>query len=101
MKTRISLLGAVAAWTFASACGAHEIASKPNAATNPSFDIVKTDVRIDRAKGWVEFTMQVSGKAGAAKPKATGKFAGAQVFSYVWPTKIDPSEVGFERAAGI
>lgn len=80
---------------------AHDIKAAHTASANPSFDIVKTDIRIDRAKRAVSFTMEVSGKAGAVKPKAKGKFAGAEVFSYVWPTKIDPYEVGFERAAGI
>ena len=30
-----------------------------------------------------------------------GKLAGSDVFSYVWPTTIDPYEVGFEKGAGI
>lgn len=84
-----------------SAATAHEITAKAGNAKQPAFDIVKTDIRVDLAKNWVEFTMQVSGKAGAVKPKKTGKFAGAKVFSYVWPTKIDPSEVGFDKGAGI
>jgi hypothetical protein len=80
---------------------AHEVTSPKKIDIHPAFDIVKTDIRIDRDKRWVEFNMQVSGKAGAVKPKAGGKFAGAEVFSYVWPTKIDPYEVGFDRGAGI
>lgn len=83
-----------------SAAGAHELAAKNGNAKQPAFDIVKTDVRVDGSKNWVEFAMQVSGKAGAVKPKKAGKFAGAEVFSYVWPTKIDPSEVGFDKGAG-
>lgn len=90
-----------ASLSLAGAAGAHELKSASSAKVNPAFDIVKTDIRIDRAQRWVEFTMQVSGKAGAVVPKANGKFAGADVFSYVWPTKIDPYEVGFDRAAGI
>jgi len=62
---------------------------------------VKTDIRVNAEKNWVEFAMQVAGKAGSVKPGKTGKFAGADVFSYVWPTKIDPSTVGFEQGAGI
>lgn len=79
---------------------AHGVDAKPGNA-KPAFDIVKTDIQVDRAKNWLTFSMQVSGKAGAAKPAKTGKFAGSQVFSYVWPTKIDPSEVGFDQEAGI
>jgi len=80
---------------------AHEIAAKKGNAKQPAFDIVKTDIRVDAARNQVEFAMQVAGKAGSVKPKKTGKFAGAEVFSYVWPTKIDPSEVGFDKGAGI
>lgn len=80
---------------------AHEVAAKKGNAKQSAFDIVKTDVRVNVEKNWVEFAMQVVGKAGAVRPKKTGKFAGADVFSYVWPTKIDPSEVGFDKGAGI
>lgn len=66
----------------------------------PAFDIVQTAVRINAEKNWVEFSMRVSGKAGAAKPEKTGKFPGSRVFSYVWPTKIDPAVVGFDKEAG-
>ena len=45
--------------------------------------------------------MAVSGKAGKSKPAVTGKLAGTEIFSYVWPTTIDPYEVGFEHKAGI
>ncbi len=44
--------------------------------------------------------MQVSGKAGSVKSAKTGKFVGNRVFSYVWPTKIDPAEVGFDSGVG-
>lgn len=45
--------------------------------------------------------MAVSGNAGASKPTPTGKLAGSDVFSYVWPTTLDSYEVGFEKKAGI
>lgn len=63
------------------------------------FDIVHT--RISTEGNVATFHMAVSGKAGATRPSATGKLAGSDVFSYVWPTTIDPYEVGFERGAGI
>lgn len=80
---------------------AHELPAKAGNAKQAAFDIVKTDIRIDAAKNWVEFAMQVSGKAGMVKPRKSGRFNGAQVFSYVWPTRIDPSEAGFDKGAGI
>lgn len=85
---------------FIGSAEAHELNTKPGNA-KPAFDIVKTDIKVDAAKNWLIFSMQVSGKAGSVKPTKSGKFAGSRVFSYVWPTQIDPAEVGFEAGAGI
>ncbi|MBB6521896.1 hypothetical protein [Pseudoteredinibacter isoporae] len=71
--------------------------SQPN--TTAEFDIVHT--RVTTEGRIATFHMAVSGKAGKNKPTATGKTAGSDVFSYVWPTNIDSYEVGFERNAGI
>ncbi|HYD61308.1 MAG TPA: hypothetical protein VEC35_13170 [Noviherbaspirillum sp.] len=101
MKKRRLLPAALALACAFGTASAHEVAAKKGNAKQPAFDIVKTDIRVDAAKNWVEFAMQVAGKAGSVKPKKTGKFAGADVFSYVWPTKIDPSVVGFDKEAGI
>lgn len=95
---RIAILATTLALT--GIAHAHGVDAKPGNA-KPAFDIVKTDIKVDTEKNWLIFSMQVSGKAGAVKPTKTGKFAGSQVFSYVWPTKIDPSEVGFDQGAGI
>ena len=75
------------------------IQSKANPAVRADFDIVHT--RISTDGNIATFHMAVSGKAGNSRPAATGKLAGSEVFSYVWPTSIDPYEVGFEHAAGI
>ena len=95
---RFSILAAALA--LHSVAQAHGVDAKPGNA-KPAFDIVKTDIKVDTEKNWLTFSMQVSGKAGSVKPIKTGKFAGSQVFSYVWPTKIDPAEVGFDQGAGI
>jgi len=63
------------------------------------FDIVHA--KITTQGNVATFHMAVSGKAGNTRPTATGKLAGSDVFSYVWPTTIDPWEVGFEHDAGI
>lgn len=76
--------------------GIHSEASK---AVLAPFDIVHTKVTVE--KGIATFHMAVSGKAGKSKPVATGKLAGSDVFSYVWPTSIDSYDVGFEKNAGI
>ncbi len=47
------------------------------------------------------FKMKVSKKVGKSTPTPTGKLEGSNVFSYVWPTKLDSSVVGFEKEQGI
>ena len=78
---------------------AGEFVSKADKKTKASFDITRT--KISTEGNVAIFEIEVSGKAGEAKPKKSGKFAGARVFSYVWPTSIDPAEVGFEGKSGI
>lgn len=75
------------------------IQSKSVAAVKAPYDIVHS--KITTENNIATFHMAVSGKAGISKPTKTGKLAGSQVFSYVWPTTIDPSVVGFEAKSGI
>ena len=63
------------------------------------FDIIHA--KITTEGNLAVFHMGVSGRAGASIPTATGKLAGSQVFSYVWPTSIDSAEVGFDKEQGI
>ena len=74
------------------------IASAPSKAVKAPFDIVHT--RITTEGRTAVFHIGVSGKAGALKPTRTGKLAGSRVFSYVWPTTLDPAMVGFEPGSG-
>ncbi len=62
------------------------------------FDLVRTTVRREGTK--LVFAERVSGKAGATVPTRVGKLAGSEVFSYVWPTTLDPAAVGFEGKTG-
>ncbi len=75
------------------------IATARSADVAAESDIVHTRITTD--SGVAVFHMAVSGKAGESRPSASGKLAGSSVFSYVWPTSIDPWEVGFERGSGI
>jgi len=63
------------------------------------FDIVHAKITTEASVA--TFHMSVSAKAGTNKPTATGKLAGSNVFSYVWPTSMDSSVVGFEEKSGI
>lgn len=91
--------GAGAIIALAASAPAHDIKAKSGDAKSPSFDIVHT--QIVRSGGDLVFTMAVSGKAGASKPAKTGQLAGSSVYSYVWPTSINSSAVGFDADQGI
>ncbi len=78
---------------------AHPVIAKPDRNIKPEFDIVRSEIHMEGRTA--VFSMEVSGKAGKAKPAQNGKLAGSRVFSYVWPTSLDPAEVGFETKAGI
>ncbi|MEO1159959.1 MAG: hypothetical protein AAFW74_05780, partial [Pseudomonadota bacterium] len=64
-----------------------------------AFDILAAHVH--RNGRTVTFHMTTNGKAGSKMPEPAGKLAGAPVLSYVWPTSLDPSTVGFEGKTGI
>ncbi|WP_442680079.1 hypothetical protein ACSBM8_02390 [Sphingomonas sp. ASY06-1R] len=78
---------------------AHDITAQAGNAKSPSFDIVHT--QIAREGDDLVFRMAVSGKAGASKPTKVGKLAGSTIYSYVWPTSLNSSAVGFEQNQGI
>lgn len=63
------------------------------------FDILAAHAH--RQGSVVTFHMTTNGIAGAETPTATGAVGGADVLSYVWPTSLDPSAVGFEGNTGI
>lgn len=91
--------GAALALLMAAPAGAHELAAKPGNAERADFDIVAADIATDGRHAI--FSMSVAGTPGADRPAAAGALAGAPVFSYVWPTTLDPAVVGFEAGAGI
>lgn len=84
----------------AKAAQRHEggLQTAPQKAVQAPFDIVHTRVRTEGSHA--VFHIAVSGKAGASKPTPTGKLAGSTVFSYVWPTTLDPAVVGFAPGSG-
>ena len=77
------------------------IHAKPDqtGAITPSFDIVHA--KVTTQNNIATFHMSVAGRAGDSKPVPMGKLAGSDVFSYVWPTSLNSSVVGFEDSAGI
>jgi hypothetical protein len=92
-----ALLAALGAHAHTSHHGG--IATAPKAGVDAAFDIVHTKIATEGNAA--VFHIAVSGKAGASKPAKAGQLAGSTVFSYVWPTTIDPYVAGFEHDAGI
>lgn len=78
---------------------AHDITAKRDPKVPGAFDIVGAKATTDGRLA--TFIMEVSGKAGTVKPKKVGKLQGSKVDAYVWPTKLDPSVVGFAKGSGI
>ncbi len=76
-----------------------EIAADPTPAATPAFDILAAAATRDGDT--VTFRMRLAGAAGAEMPAPTGALAGAPVWSYVWPTTLDPAAVGFPGGTGI
>ena len=81
--------------------GIHAAANQTEAAAaiDTSFDIVHA--KITSKNNIATFHMAVAEQAGKSKPTPSGKLAGSSVYSYVWPTSMDSSVVGFEAGAGI
>ena len=75
------------------------ILSETNTTKVAAFDILAAHAY--RKDNKVTFRMTTNGVAGGDIPTATGAVGGADVLSYVWPTSLDPSSVGFEGGTGI
>lgn len=68
-------------------------------AAHAPFDVIHA--RITAEGRTAVFHMGVAGEAGAITPAPVGALDGSDVYAYVWPTTLDPAEVGFAPAAGI
>ena len=96
---------AVGIATGAAADGSHAVHQKGAVLSDAdsdrvaAFDILAAHVH--RMGNAVTFHMTTNGSAGAETPAPTGAVGGAPVWSYVWPTSLDPSVVGFDAGAGI
>ncbi|WP_125778738.1 hypothetical protein [Pseudoalteromonas rubra] len=104
MKTSSHLMSALLACGLMQSAAAHQqhqghIVASVTDTTLASFDIVHAKVVTDGAH--LVFQQVVSGEAGKAKPQKQGALAGAQVYSYVWPTSLNSAAVGFEADQGI
>lgn len=82
------------------------VLAKDESITSPSdqkiqadFDIIHTKVTSDGNN--LVFEQEARDTVGKSTPEAHGKLAGADVYSYVWPTSLNSSAAGFEADQGI
>lgn len=99
MRILYSLAAAAVTGLAALPAKAHDIEAKRDPKVPGAFDIVGTKATTDGRLA--TFMMKVSGKAGTGKPKKVGRPQGSTAGAYVWPTKLDPSVVGFAKESGI
>jgi hypothetical protein len=102
MFNRVALLLIVMLVVFVVPVTAHDgepIRGDETEGIAAEFDIVFAQVL--RVGSNLIFQMVVNGDAGVTIPEATGEVAGSEVLSYVWPTSLDTSLVGFEPEQGI
>ena len=101
-RDALAVTAAIALATTGMPAAAHEpgaIEAGTSVGTEPAFDIVAANVTMNGDVA--TFHIVVAGTAGANTPPAIGQLGGSVVHSYVWPTSLDPSVVGFESGAGI
>ncbi len=89
---------ALTASTAALAGGSH-IDSPADPAINADFDILKARVITDGSH--LVFHQKVSGTAGQTVPAKVGQLGGSEIYTYVWPTSLDSSTVGFAADKGV
>jgi hypothetical protein len=105
MQLYTKLIAVILATAFITPAGAHNnkhtghIQAKKSPKVSADFDILHAKVSTKGA--YLVFEQQVRGEIGNTLPKAQGKLAGAEVYSYVWPTNLNSSTVGFEADKGI
>ncbi len=97
MKT--CTLAALLLATTAHNAHSHGIDSPTDKTKTPAFDITRAGATTDGRL--TTFMMELAGEAGSVKPKPIGQLNGSKVESYVWPTSLDPSRVGFDTKSGI
>jgi hypothetical protein len=106
--TRLLLSASAAALLLTGAAFADEnhavhqdtaITSPADSSKVASFDILAAHAH--RNGRLVTFHMTTNGVAGANKPDQIGALGNASVWSYVWPTSLNPASVGFDGGTGI
>lgn len=72
----------------------------PPPAASADLDVEAAAVEYHLDLDLLVFTMTVAGTAGATVPEARGGMDGAPVLGYVFPTTLEPADVGFRSGQG-
>jgi len=105
MKMKTKILAALLTASLFTTAQAHNdrhkghILAESSVNTLAEFDILHTKISADGTH--LVFQQEVRGEVGKNVPTANGKLSGADVYSYVWPTKLNSGAVGFESDQGI
>lgn len=100
LNTTAAALALMAGTAIADETHDHGIQSPIDAAKVADFDIVAAEVSLNGR--FATFRMSTAGIAGNTTLEDTSNGApGATIWSYVWPTTLDPSVVGFGEETGI
>ncbi len=68
---------------------------------NNDLQIIKASITHDTTIASTIWEIHVKGKAGNTTPIPIGKLHGAPVLGYVFPTTLQPTDVGFSKTEGI
>lgn len=91
----VLLLGSLFINQQAKAC------DKCNKYKNSDFTIKSTTITHNEDLGVTVWEIKVEGKAGKTTPKPAGQLNGAPVLGYVFPTTLQPTDVGFSKTDGM
>lgn len=73
----------------------------PAFSTSSDLKIINTSIVFDDRLDQLIFTIETEGSAGNSDPTAFGQMDGAPVLGYVFPTTLNPTDVGFSDTEGV
>lgn len=73
----------------------------PSFTNSSALKISNTSIVLDDRLDQLIFTIETIGTAGSSMPTVFGQMDGAPVLGYVFPTTLEPSDVGFSDTDGI
>lgn len=79
----------------------NQACAQANDYNNDDFNILGVNVNHEQDLGVMVWEISVHGTAGNTTPTKAGQLDGAPVLGYVFPTNLNPTDVGFDQTGGI